>query len=94
MLFRCDFVRSAVDYCWYVKIVSFCVFSAIKSIDIHSFLRKVDCEMCGSRKYPYPPHRRSLEIPRGRGVQRQKFPRGVGVSLEAPFPEGEETRIN
>jgi len=36
--------------------------------------------MCGSRKYPYPPHGRSLEIPRGRGVQRQKFPRGVGVS--------------
>ena len=36
--------------------------------------------MCGSRKYPYPPHGRSLEIPRGRGVQRQKFPRGVGGS--------------
>ena len=36
--------------------------------------------LCGSRKYPYPPHGRSLEIPRGRGVQRQKFPRGVGGS--------------
>jgi len=38
--------------------------------------------MCGSRKYPYPslPHGRSLEIPRGRGVQRKKFSRGVGGS--------------
>jgi len=33
-----------------------------------------------------PPHGRSLEIPRGTGVQRQKFPRGVGGSWEAPFP--------
>jgi len=32
-----------------------------------------------------PPYGKSLEIPRGRGVQRQKFPR------DAPFPEGEET---
>ena len=29
--------------------------------------------MCGSRKNPYPPHRRSLEIPRGRGVLKAKF---------------------
>jgi len=43
---------------------------------------------------PPPLHGRSLEIPRGRGVQRQKFPRGVGGSQEAPFPEGEETRKN
>jgi len=50
--------------------------------------------LCGSRKYPYPPHGRSTEIPRGRGVQRQKFPRGVGGSQEAPFPEGEETGKN
>jgi len=40
---------------------------------------------------PSPRHRRSLEIPRGRGFQRQKFPRGVGGSWEAPFPDGEET---
>jgi len=46
------------------------------------------------QKISIPPHRRSLEIPRGRGVQRQKFPRGVGGSQEAPFPEGEETRKN
>jgi len=51
--------------------------------------------LCGSRKYPSPPpHGRSREIPRERGVQRHKFPRGVGGSLEAPFPEGEETRKN
>ena len=30
---------------WYVVIVSFCVFSAIESVDKHSFLRKVDCEI-------------------------------------------------
>jgi len=30
------------------------------------------------QKISIPPHGRSLEIPRGRGVQRQKFPRGVG----------------
>ena len=31
--------------------------------------------MCGSRKNPYPPHGRSLEIPRGRGggVLKAKF---------------------
>ena len=34
--------------------------------------------MCSSRKNPYPPHGRSLEIPRGRGVLR-------GKSLEAMY---------
>jgi len=28
--------------------------------------------MCGSRKYPYSPHGRLLEIPRGRGVLKVK----------------------
>jgi len=28
--------------------------------------------MCGSRKYPYPPHEWSLEIPRGWGVSKAK----------------------
>jgi len=32
------------------------------------------------QKISIPPHGRSLEIPRGRGVQRQKFPGGVGGS--------------
>ena len=46
--------------------------------------------MCGSRKYPYSPHGRSLEIPRGKGVSKAKqleekceakleFPGDVGV---------------
>ena len=29
--------------------------------------------MCSSRNNPYPPHGRSLEIPRGRGVLKAKF---------------------
>ena len=29
--------------------------------------------LCGSRKYPYPHHRGSMEIPRGRGSWRPKF---------------------
>ncbi len=30
-------------------------------------------KLCGSRKYPYPPHGRSLEIRECRGFQRPKF---------------------
>ena len=50
--------------------------------------------LCSSRKYPYPPpNGRSLEIPKGMGgggggVQRLKFPRKVGASSLAFFPEG------
>ncbi len=29
--------------------------------------------LCSSRKYPYPPHERSLEIPRGWGSQKPQF---------------------
>jgi len=29
--------------------------------------------MCSSRKNPYPPHGRSLEIPRGRGILQAKI---------------------
>lgn len=29
--------------------------------------------MCNSRKYTYPPHGRSVEIPRGRGVNKTKL---------------------
>jgi len=32
--------------------------------------------LCGSRKYPYPHHRGSLEIPRRRGVLRAKIFKG------------------
>ena len=29
--------------------------------------------LCSSRKYPYPPHGRLMEIPRGRGVSKANF---------------------
>ena len=32
--------------------------------------------MCGSRKYPYPPHGRQLEIPRGRRGSRAVISEG------------------
>ena len=34
---------------------------------------KVTKTLCGSRKNPYPPHGRSLAIPRGRGVLKAKL---------------------
>ena len=38
------------------------------------FLDKTMCLKLGSsRKYPYPPHGRLLEIPRGRGFQKPNF---------------------
>jgi len=37
------------------------------------------------QKISIPPHGRSQEIPRGRGVQRQKFLRGVGVHRKLLF---------
>ena len=58
---------------------------------------KVFIPMCGSRKYTYPysPHGRTLEIPRGRGVLEAKlleekyeakleFPGGWGVQNQKP----------
>jgi len=49
--------------------------------------------LCGARNYPYPHHRGSLEISRGRGVLRAKsfkgkhepkleFPDGWGVQIK------------
>ena len=35
-----------------------------------------DTRMCGSRNYPYSPHGRSLEIPRGRGDLKAKLLEG------------------
>ena len=44
---------------------------------------------CSSRKNPYPPHGRSLEIPKGRGVLKGKILEAkYGAKLE--FPEGRE----
>ena len=40
--------------------------------------------MCGSSKYSFPPHGRSLEIPRGRGSHQPKFIR-VSMNLNWKF---------
>jgi len=46
----------------------------------------ISVEMCSSRKYPYPPHGRLTEIPRGRGVSKAQFSKGkYGTIME--FPE-------
>ena len=44
--------------------------------------------MCSSRKYPYPPHGRSLEIPKGRGGSEAKISEGSGGLKSKLFPEG------
>jgi len=43
--------------------------------------------MCGSRKYPYPHHRGSLEILRRRGVLKAKIFKGK-YEPKLEFPEG------
>ena len=43
--------------------------------------------MCGSRKYSFPSHGRSLEIPRGRGSQQPKFIR-ESMNLNWKFQRG------
>ena len=43
--------------------------------------------MCGSRKYPYPLHGKSLEMPRGRGVLKAKFLEAM-YDNKPEFPEG------
>ena len=46
--------------------------------------------MRGSRKYPYPPHGRSLEIPQGRGVLKAKFLEAMyDNELEFPGARGD-----
>ena len=47
--------------------------------------------MCSSRKNPYPPHGRSLEIPRGRGILKVKI---LEAEYEAKleFPGGMEVQ--
>ena len=44
--------------------------------------------VCGSTKNPYPPHGRSLEIPRGRGVLKAKY-LGEMYENKLEFPGGE-----
>ena len=49
--------------------------------------------MCGSRKNPYPPHGRLLEIPRGRGVLKAKFLEAMYENkLEFPGGRGCKTK--
>ena len=43
--------------------------------------------LCGSRKYPYPHHRGSLEILRGKGVLKAKIFKGK-YEPKLEFPEG------
>ena len=43
--------------------------------------------MCGSTKYPYPPHGWSLEILRGGGSQRPKFSKEI-IKLNWNFQRG------
>ena len=44
--------------------------------------------MCGSRKYPYPPHGGSRNFLGVGGSKRDKFLKGRGVHKEFFFPEG------
>jgi len=57
--------------------------------------------MCSSRKYPYPPQGRLMEIPWGRGFQKPislmdsvppkwNFQRGWGVKAKKPSVGGDE----
>ena len=43
--------------------------------------------MCSSRKYPYPPQGRLMEIPRGRGFQKLNVFKGK-YDTKMEFPEG------
>ena len=55
--------------------------------EIISFLLFLHFQMCSSRKNPYPPHGRSLEIPRGRGVLKAKFLEATYENI-LEFPRG------
>ena len=45
--------------------------------------------MCSSRKNPYPPQGRSLEIPRGKGVLKVKILEAI-YEAKLEFPGGRE----
>ena len=49
--------------------------------------QEVYCVLCHSRKYPYPPHGRLMEIPRGRRVSKVKFFEWK-YDTKGEFPEG------
>ena len=49
--------------------------------------------MCASRQYPYSPNRKSLEIPRERGVIKAKLSEErYEAKLECPGGEGEQNK--
>ena len=48
--------------------------------------------MCGSRKYPYPPHGWSLEILRGRGVSKANILKGK-YEAKLEFLEGRGFKV-
>ena len=45
-------------------------------------------QMCGSRKYPYPPHGGSRKFRGVGGSENDKFPKGRGVTQTVFFPGG------
>ena len=45
-------------------------------------------QMCGSRKYPYPPHGGSRKFQGVGGSESDKFPKGRGVTQTVFFPGG------
>ena len=61
-------------------------------------LPNTERRMCSSRKYPYPPHGRPMEIPEGVGVLKAKllkgmykawnFQRGGGIQTKKPSVGG------
>jgi len=52
-----------------------------------SCLKKINYSLCGSRKYLYPRHRGSLEIPRRRGIFKAKIFKGK-YEPKLEFPGG------
>ena len=68
-------------------VLSFVTISECSKVQV--FIRHTSI-MCSSRKNPYPPHGRSLEIPRGRGVLKAKleFPGGMGGAKQKTFRRG------
>ena len=64
------------------------LFSAIfRQLSLQNYRKSKCFDVCGNVWFqkisiPPPPHGRSLEFPRGRGSQREKFPREVGAHVE------------
>ena len=59
-------------------------------LNVHE--RKI-CTLCGSRKYPYPPHGGSRKFQGVEGCERGKPLKGKGVHKLLFFPEGNGNAI-